>query len=46
MMAEMVKDQIVAGRLSASQGSWSELLNFIDSKSNSVVSVDFLTMWG
>jgi hypothetical protein len=45
-MAEMVKGQIAAGWLSASQGSWWELLNFIDSKSNSVVSVNFLTMWG
>lgn len=39
-----MKEQIAAGRLADSQGSWSELLDFIDSKSASVVSVVSLTL--
>uniref|UniRef100_A0ACD5XLE8 Uncharacterized protein n=1 Tax=Avena sativa TaxID=4498 RepID=A0ACD5XLE8_AVESA len=40
--AERVKDQIAAGQLPASQGSWSELLDFIDSKSGSVDMYNFM----
>uniref|UniRef100_A0ACD5YF02 Uncharacterized protein n=1 Tax=Avena sativa TaxID=4498 RepID=A0ACD5YF02_AVESA len=40
--AETVKDQIAAGQLAASQGSWSELLDFIDSKSGSVDMYNFM----
>ena len=40
--AATVKEQIAAGRLADSQGSWSELLDFIDSKSASVDMYNFL----
>jgi serine carboxypeptidase 1 len=33
-----VKDQIAAGQFAASQGSWNDLLAFIDTKSGSVAS--------
>ncbi|KAE8818304.1 serine carboxypeptidase-like 51 [Hordeum vulgare] len=40
--AATVKEQIAAGRLAASQGSWSDLLDFIRSKSASVDMYNFL----
>jgi len=37
---QTVKNQIAAGQFAASQGSWNDLLAFIDTKSGSVVSAD------